>query len=396
MLPNLPSFRFQPRRYCPDGVREWSAYLPFAADLVDAVRPSSVVELGTQSGEFYFGLCQAIQECGIRCSAHAVDTWNGHSHGGERHSAVFEEVSAYNTAHYRSFSTLLRMRFDQASTRFADETTALLHLGGSQTHAKVQHDFETWYPKVRPGGIILVHDICVRKDDFGVWRFWEEIAARLPSFAFHHSCGLGIIAKPGGTKQTNPLLLALFGGECNPQTIRDYYVLCAERLRRTHQGDAVRAPVLQVFFPDGVEDVRRLFGTSLESRSEGTQLRQALNDAHAEVVQLRAVCDGLVESRQQVEADSTRILNEFEVFSGRLAHVEAELRDLSNDRNRLESNIEQLWGEARRSQTEIESLRMSLDAAHAERTAIQQSLSWKITSPLRRLGLLLAYRGAQQ
>jgi hypothetical protein len=38
---------------------------------------------------------------------------------------------------------------------------------------------------------------------------------------------------------------------------------------------------------------------------------------------------------------------------------------------------------------------MNLEAAHAERTAIQQSLSWKITSPLRVLGLLLAYRGHQ-
>lgn len=139
-----------------------------------------------------------------------------------------------------------------------------------------------------------------------------------------------------------------------------------------------------------------LFGMSLESHSEIGQLRQALDDAQAEVIRLRAVCDSLVQSNQQVEADSVRILNELEGFSERLAKAEAEVRDLSNARNGLDSSIEQLWGEARRSRMEMESLRMSLDAAQAERTAIEQSLSWRITSPLRRLGLLLAYRGTQR
>jgi hypothetical protein len=135
---------------------------------------------------------------------------------------------------------------------------------------------------------------------------------------------------------------------------------------------------------------------SLESHSEVTELRHALDDAHAEVVRLRDVCDGLVQSNQQVEADSVRILNELEGFSERLAKCEAEMRDLSNARNRLDIIIEQLRGEARRSQMEIESLSMSLDAAHAERIAMQRSLSWRITLPLRRLGLLLSYRGTQR
>ena len=409
MFPNLLSLRFQPLRCCPEGVGKWTAHLPFAADLVDALKPSLLVELGTESGDSYFGLCQVIPECGIRCSAYAVGTWNGHSHDGDPQRAPFEEVSAYNTAHYRSFSNLLRMTSDEASARFADESIDLLHLRGYYDDIVVRHDFETWLPKVSTGGIILVHDIGLRNSDCGVGRYWEEIAARFSSFAFHHTCGLGIIAKPGGTKEASPLLRALFSAKSEFQTIRDYYALCADRL--FHR---------------------------LESRSEITQLRQALDEAQAELVRLRTACDDLVELRQQPEAgltqvpgqdrvqvehrrevageqarlrddknevgaqlhwrdepDSTQIIKGLEFFSQHLGQAETEVRALSNDRTRLESSIEQLWAEARRSRAELESLRMNLEAAHAERTAIQQSLSWKITSPLRVLGLLLAYRGHQ-
>src|SRR5713226_4039354 len=107
MFSNLSSTRFQPLRYCPGGIGNWSGHLPFAAYLIEATRPSSVVELGTHYGESYFGFCQAIQECGLSCLSHAVDTWEGDSQTGRYGPVVFEGVSSYNSAHYRSFSTLL-------------------------------------------------------------------------------------------------------------------------------------------------------------------------------------------------------------------------------------------------------------------------------------------------
>jgi hypothetical protein len=195
MFSNLSSALFQPLRYCPGGIGNWSGHLPCAADLIEATRPSSVVELGIQYGESYFGFCQAIQECGLSSVAHAVDTWEGDSRTGPHGLSVFKDVSVYNAAHYRPFSTLLRMSFDEATTHFADGTIDLLHLDACRTYAAVKHDFESWLPKVSQNGIILIHDVAVRESDLGVWRFWEEISACFPSFAFHHSGGLGIIAK---------------------------------------------------------------------------------------------------------------------------------------------------------------------------------------------------------
>ena len=250
MFESLSSIRFRPKRFWPDGRGYWSGHLPLASDLIDAVKPSLLVELGTYYGESYFGFCQAIQERGIDCRAYAVDTWQGDLNTGRYSASVFEAVSNYNAAHYSAFSSLLRMRFDEASKLFTDHTIDLLHLDGCHSYESVKRDFETWLPKVSKNGIILIHDIAVRKDDFGVWRFWEEIVERFPSFAFWHSSGLGMLVNGNTDDFKNPFLSSFFGGTCDAQTIRDYYVLCAERLSFAPRSGREEVYKCQVFSPD--------------------------------------------------------------------------------------------------------------------------------------------------
>ena len=250
MFPNLPSSRFKPRRYCPGRIGNWSGHLPFAADLIDTLKPSLLVELGTHYGESYFGFCQAILEQGLSCQAFAVDTWVGDSQTGRYGDHVFQDVSAHNAAHYQSFSTLLRMSFDQASEYFRDGTIDLLHMDGCHTYEAIQHDFGLWLPKVRAGGIILIHDVAVREGDFGAWRFWEEVSPSYPSFAFHHDCGLGVLLKGDAAGIRIPLLAQMLRGKGDPQEIRDHYVLCAERLQYAHEAAGEYASFCQAFSPD--------------------------------------------------------------------------------------------------------------------------------------------------
>src|SRR5260370_7742250 len=100
------------------------------------------------------------------------------------------------------------MSSDEAAMRFAEGTVNLLHLYGRDTYVAAKHDFETWLPKVSLNGAILMHDIAVRQDDLGPWRFWEEISAYFPSFPFHYSERFGV--SPKGTPPPNTFLPALF------------------------------------------------------------------------------------------------------------------------------------------------------------------------------------------
>jgi hypothetical protein len=225
----LPSLNFEPLYYRPHGAGDWSGHVAFAYDLVAALRPAVMVELGTQYGESYFAFCQAIAECGVACKSFAVDTWRGDPHTGAYDEAAFREVCAHNQKHYANFSTLLRTTFDQAAGQFFDASIDLLHIDGLHTYEAVLHDFETWFPKVKAGGIILMHDTQVRQNDFGVWRLWHDLRRRYQSFEFPHSCGLGVIRKPGDRMRPG-LISLLFQDADQAEMVRRFYLIAGERL----------------------------------------------------------------------------------------------------------------------------------------------------------------------
>ncbi len=254
--PYVPSGTFHPKRYRPGGIGNWSGHLPFANDLIRAVRPQLFVELGTHYGESYFGFCQAVSEHNVPCVCYAVDTWLGEAHAGFYGEEVYTEVDSYNRVNYDKFSYLLRTTFDAALAQFAPDSIDILHIDGLHTYEAVAHDFYGWLPKVKPGGIVLFHDIKTRHQDFGVWKLWEELKSQGATFEFEHSWGLGVFRKPGIAPTGAGLLGILFGDSDEMKThLRRFYVLCATELECRHKAnerlreDRANAARLQVFLP---------------------------------------------------------------------------------------------------------------------------------------------------
>lgn len=205
-LPNSLN-NFMPRRMV---FSTWVDHLPFAYDIVEAIKPRCLVELGVFNGLSYFAFCQAMQELGIQGQCYAVDTWEGEEHNTVYDESVYEDVKAHNDEHYGTFSTLLRCYFNEALEQFDDGAIDLIHIDGFHTYEAVREDFKAWYPKLAPGGVMLFHDVRARIMDFGVWRFWDEVSRQYPSFTFRHGWGLGVLHKPSDEPLKHPLLQALF------------------------------------------------------------------------------------------------------------------------------------------------------------------------------------------
>jgi hypothetical protein len=172
----------------------WVGHIPFASWLVRVGKPRTIVELGTHSGNSYFAICQAVKQYETGSKCYAVDTWQGDAHALSYGEEIYDMVRKNNEENYASFSKLLRMTFDEALSKFEDGSVDLLHIDGLHTYEAVKHDFETWLPKLAPDAIVLFHDTNVRKDDFGVWKYWAELKAQYADgIEFLHSHGLGVL-----------------------------------------------------------------------------------------------------------------------------------------------------------------------------------------------------------
>lgn len=171
----------------------WIGHIPFAGWLIEALRPTLLVELGTHRGTSFLAFCQAMLEAGVSGTAYAIDTWEGDSHAGLYGPEVYEELASIQGPKYGGFSKLMRMTFDEAIGYFDDGTIDLLHIDGMHTYEAVAHDFSSWLPKMSSRGVVLFHDIVERERQFGVWKLWEELRQNYPSMEFTHSHGLGVL-----------------------------------------------------------------------------------------------------------------------------------------------------------------------------------------------------------
>ena len=195
----------------------WLEHIPFAFWLMEAHRPTVVVELGAHYGVSFFAFCQAADSLRLACRLHAIDTWKGDPHAGFYGELVFEKVQRHAQLHYPELSRLHRMTFDEAVAHFAPQSIDLLHIDGLHTYDAVRHDFDTWLPKLSQRGIVLIHDTNYREKGFEVFRFFEEIKHLYPYFEFSHCNGLGVAGV--GTEYPT-IIKRLFNYQDNPAAHR--------------------------------------------------------------------------------------------------------------------------------------------------------------------------------
>lgn len=321
----------------------WAGHIPFAAWLIHQIKPRVLVELGTHTGNSYCAFCQSIEDASSPTKAYAVDTWQGDEHAGRYDDSVYEQLRAYHDPLYGSFSTLLRKTFDQALEDFAPGSVDLLHIDGLHTYEAVKHDFETWLPKLSDRGVVLFHDTCVHRDDFGVHRLWQELAQQYPGFNFTHSNGLGVL---------------LVGTDRHPSLAS-----MAEQAGNSHW-EVMR----KLFARLGAEFELRLTNQFLSDRCE--HLTQAIDDRDATSLQLYAT----------IEDAQKETLNLHQVISAR----ESALRDLHRAAAENEAAQQQHFLQVQESQQAvIESQRASIHSLRVELDGMLQSKSWRLTRPLR-------------
>ena len=195
-LPIKTSYSAPPNNFSPryeSEVTSWHPHREFAYDLMTELKPKILVELGVHYGDSYFTFCQAREEHELETRCYGIDHWKGDEQSGLYGEEVFDEVNEYNAEFYNDFSNLMRMDFNEALKEFEDGSINLLHIDGSHDYESVSGHFESWLPKIKQNGVILIHDINVKREDFGVEKFWGELNNKYFTKTHEVGHGLGIV-----------------------------------------------------------------------------------------------------------------------------------------------------------------------------------------------------------
>ena len=146
-------------------------------EMVQAIKPRVIVEIGTSMGGTLYIWCRTNQQAKIIAS---IDLPGGKFGGGyaERRRRLYEEF-VYDRPH----TEIILMRSDshldstlnELKEIIGDRQIDFLYLDADHTYEGVKRDFEMYSPLVRPGGIIAFHDINTRGEGHEVYKLWEEL-----------------------------------------------------------------------------------------------------------------------------------------------------------------------------------------------------------------------------
>jgi hypothetical protein len=274
-------------------ISAWREHIPFGMFLVDILRPRTLIELGTHTGNSYCAFCQAVDELQLSTQCHAIDTWRGDSHTGAYGPEVLADLRAHHDPLYGEFSTLVQSTFDEALELFSDGTIDLLHIDGLHTYNAIKHDVEAWIPKLSDRGVLVLHDIDTRRPDYGVWRLWETLKATHSHFELHHGYGLGVLAV--GPAQTDEFreLLSL--------------------------PDEAAGPLRQLFFTLGYR--LRLQLQVEDARTKLVELRHSVANLGQEVASLRQERDSLRRERDSIQQERDGALAQARTVRAELAQL---------------------------------------------------------------------------
>ena len=224
--PELDPLFWRPHRI---GVgSDWYGHVPFAHWIVRAVKPRTLVELGTHNGVSYSAFCEAVVLSGLDTRCFAVDAWRGDDHARHYGEEIYLDFRRFHDSRYGAFSEILRCTFDDALSYILDAGVDLLHIDGFHTFEAVKDGFERWCNKLSDRAVVLFHDTNARERDFGVWRFWEEIRTKFPSFEFLHGHGLGVLAVGPSISPQVGALYSMREAAC-VNAIRERFSLLGER-----------------------------------------------------------------------------------------------------------------------------------------------------------------------
>jgi predicted O-methyltransferase YrrM len=198
----------------PEDLQGWNSYANVFRDLIEAVRPRRIVEVGVWKGTASIHMAKIVRELGLRCEIVCVDTWLGSpehlltDHPGARYQSL-RLRHGYPQLYYTFLANVVRnevadyivpLPMTSESAVVALERLRLqadiVHVDAAHEYKPALRDFEAYWGLLSERGVLVGDDYLAKRS---VTRAAEEFAARVD----RKICGLFpkfVVARPAGVE----------------------------------------------------------------------------------------------------------------------------------------------------------------------------------------------------
>ena len=373
-------------RYVRDGAAAF--HLPFGFWLAEVVRPTRIIAVGMADGQGYFGLCQALDKLNIAAMCSGFGTWPAVSP--DETAQIPAALQMHNKENYSDFSTL-RLRDPHAAlTPVDDATVDLLRVNLATEFDDINAFLDLALSKLSSTGIIVLHGLHAQHEDSEKQTCLARLAGAHPTLHFGDDDD-GIVVILVGKQQDDRLLqfAAMKPGSAELNAIQTvfYQLGAGHYYERQNLQNSRIAQEAQAFAEQAAAERDTLDQQVMTLQSAYAERSKKMAAEQVQLFDLKNEIKELQATLTQKDAHVEEIEKTFVAKQKALEDLTAQVD--STDRKELERQLKARFQELAVLQREM----MAIEArTKAQIKTIKSSTSWRITSPLRKMTLLLRSR----
>lgn len=146
---------------------DWFSFQNLYTTVVEsATDGSTFVEVGCYEGRSSAYMCVEIANSDKQIDFFCVDFWQD----------GLDEVFNRNMKQVENYFTPMHMPSHRAAEKFDNESLDFVFIDADHAYESVKRDINSWWPKVKPGGILAGHDYYPHRPEWGdVYRAVQEL-----------------------------------------------------------------------------------------------------------------------------------------------------------------------------------------------------------------------------
>lgn len=352
-------------------------HLPLLFWLVEALAPTTTLDLGCRAGVAHLAFCQAVDKLGLEARCLAVGAWS---------EGLPDPLRRHSTEFYEDISQLVRAPAGLAPSLTGNGSVDLLHVDlaalaaeGASTNPEAL--LAAWLPHLADRGVVVLQATSVL--DATGREALRRIAGLYPLVSFDHGAGLALVVTGTAADPQVIRLAALQPGMAGHGAVHQIFRRLGRALRLELQAEGQAPAAQQVVAP----------AVAIADPAELTALRAALEAEQQTTAALREEQAQMLAGFTRAAAEAQEDIARLRAEAGALQHVQAEAATQQAALLAAQAELDRLRAENAGLRQALDDERDRTNALEQQVNALLGSTSWKLTAPMRKVVLMTRREG---